>query len=204
MPRPKGRTLTQTVIVEAAIGCLEKEGEVALGVNRVARELGIQPPSLYNHLAGNEALRQAVVIEGIRRLLSALRHQAKRSTNRTPQARIRQAAHNFRQFVHKHPVLYTVMATVKLDPNAPDSGPVVQDVLSFYTECLEPLGLSDEEMIHASRLFASALQGFMQIELSGQFVRSHSLDESYSWMVERLIQAMQPAARNLANSNGED
>ena len=156
-------------------------------------------------MAGNEALRQAVVIEGIRRLLSDLRHQAKRSTNRTPPARIRQAAHDFRQFVHKHPVLYTVMAAVKLDPNDPDSAPVVQDVLSFYTECLQPLGLrSDKEMIHASRLWASALQGFMQIELSGQFVRSHSLDESYAWMVERLIQAMQPAARNLTNSDGED
>lgn len=57
MPRPKGQTLTQKVIVEAAIACIQKEGESALGVNRVARELGIQPPSLYNHIAGNEELR---------------------------------------------------------------------------------------------------------------------------------------------------
>lgn len=44
MGRPvKEKSLTQRDVVEAAIACVEAEGEAALGVNRVARELGITP-----------------------------------------------------------------------------------------------------------------------------------------------------------------
>jgi len=42
--------------------CRLREGESAPRVNRVAREFGIQPPSLYNHIAGNKALRLAVAV----------------------------------------------------------------------------------------------------------------------------------------------
>ena len=55
MGRPKGQTLSVAVIVAAAIACLEREGDSALGVNRIARLLGIQPPSMYKHFDGNAA-----------------------------------------------------------------------------------------------------------------------------------------------------
>ncbi len=55
MGRPKGQALSVAVIVEAAIACLEREGDSALGVNRIARLLGIQPPSMYKHFDGNAA-----------------------------------------------------------------------------------------------------------------------------------------------------
>ena len=42
MGRPtKENSLTQQDVIEAAIAILDREGETALGVNRVARELGI-------------------------------------------------------------------------------------------------------------------------------------------------------------------
>lgn len=44
-------------VIAAAIACLEQEGESALGVNRVARELNIKPPAIYKHLDGNAGLR---------------------------------------------------------------------------------------------------------------------------------------------------
>ena len=47
MGRPtKENSLNPQDVIEAAISCLDEEGESALGVNRVARELGIKPPAI--------------------------------------------------------------------------------------------------------------------------------------------------------------
>lgn len=63
MGRPtKENSLTKKDVIAAAIACLDREGEAALGVNRVARELGIKPPAIYKHFDGNAALRRAVVL----------------------------------------------------------------------------------------------------------------------------------------------
>ena len=63
MGRPtKENSLSPQDVINAAIACLEQDGESALGVNCVARELGIKPPAIYKHLDGNAALRKAVVL----------------------------------------------------------------------------------------------------------------------------------------------
>jgi AcrR family transcriptional regulator len=50
MGRPlKENSLTPQDVVQAAITCLDQEGELALGVNRVARALGVKPPAIYKH-----------------------------------------------------------------------------------------------------------------------------------------------------------
>lgn len=73
MGRPtKENSLTQQDVVEAAIVCIEKEGETALGVNRVARELGIKPPAIYKHFNGNAELRKAVALAIYQRFFKIL------------------------------------------------------------------------------------------------------------------------------------
>jgi len=64
MGRPlKENSLTPHDVVQAAINCLDRDGESALGVNRVARELEVKPPAIYKHLDGNTGLRRAVALE---------------------------------------------------------------------------------------------------------------------------------------------
>lgn len=113
MSFPKGQTLTQKDIVEAAIACIQKEGESVLGVNRVARELGIQPPSLYNHIAGNEELRRLVVVEGWRRCLTACLPSA--TEIKDGRERLKKSAYRFRRFVQENSSLYAVLMRYKLD-----------------------------------------------------------------------------------------
>lgn len=63
MGRPvKEKSLTRQDVINARLACLDKEGESALGVNRVAKELGIKPPAIYKHLDGNTGLRRAVAL----------------------------------------------------------------------------------------------------------------------------------------------
>lgn len=64
MGRPtKENSLSRQDVIVAAIACVDREGASALGVSRVARELGIKPPAIYKHLESGAALQKAVVLE---------------------------------------------------------------------------------------------------------------------------------------------
>ncbi|GAB1545480.1 TetR/AcrR family transcriptional regulator [Scytonema sp. NUACC21] len=189
MGRPlKENSLTKQDIVQAAIVCLEKEGECALGVNRVARSLGIKPPSIYKHLDGNPALRRAVALEIWQRFLT-LCHQQTTELNE-PLAMLRALLHAARNFARSHPALYAVMIQVQLQPSDPDFAPIVEKILNFYERALKPYDLSRDEMIDTIRMLHAAFYGFVAAELSGLLTLERSTDASYEVIIDALVAAI--------------
>lgn len=191
MPRPKGNCLTRQAVVEAAIACLQQEGEESLGVNRVARELGIQPPSLYNHVTGAGDLRQAVAVEGMRRLMAYLRQEIDGIPGR--QEQIHALAHAYRRFAHQQAALYGVIFGTSLDPGDPQVKPMIDDWMSFYDQRLQPFGLEGDAVVHGARFVISSLHGFVRMERSGKFRLEQSRDQSYEWLIQALINALEAA-----------
>ena len=188
MARPKGQTLSRQDVVDAAIRCLQQDGESALGVNRVARELGIRPPSVYKHINGNEALRRAVAIEGMRRLTDYLRHQVPSCHDH--RHLIRLIAYRVRQFFCEYPAVHHVVTTTPIEGD-PDYESAKQDFLAFNAEHLQPFGLKEDEVIHAVRGLVSACHGFVLMERSKRFTAPQSLDDSYEWLIDSLIFALE-------------
>jgi AcrR family transcriptional regulator len=60
MARPRQALLSRQRIVEAATALIDSEGLAALSTRRLATELGVRGPSLYNHVATKEDLLDAV------------------------------------------------------------------------------------------------------------------------------------------------
>jgi AcrR family transcriptional regulator len=60
MVRPKTPLLSRERIVEVAVTVIDAEGLDALSTRRLARELGVQAPSLYNHFSTKEDILDAV------------------------------------------------------------------------------------------------------------------------------------------------
>ncbi|GLY00982.1 MULTISPECIES: TetR/AcrR family transcriptional regulator C-terminal domain-containing protein [Actinoplanes] len=60
MARPRQALLTRQRIVEAASAMIDAEGLAALSMRRLATELGVQGPSLYNHFATKAEIVDAV------------------------------------------------------------------------------------------------------------------------------------------------
>jgi AcrR family transcriptional regulator len=60
MVRPRTPLLTRDRIVDVATGIIDAEGFDALSTRRLARELGVQAPSLYNHFATKEQILDAI------------------------------------------------------------------------------------------------------------------------------------------------
>jgi AcrR family transcriptional regulator len=60
MGRPRHPILTRGRIVEAALAVIDAEGLDDLSTRRLARELGVRAPSLYNHFATKDEILDAV------------------------------------------------------------------------------------------------------------------------------------------------
>src|SRR5438309_8181043 len=61
MARPRTPLLSREGIVAAALALVDAEGLDALSTRRLAAELGVSGPSLYNHVATKDELIDAVV-----------------------------------------------------------------------------------------------------------------------------------------------
>lgn len=63
--RPRTAVLNRGLILDTALRLLDERGEQGAGIRDIARELGVRPSALYNHIAGQDDL-----IDGVRELVS--------------------------------------------------------------------------------------------------------------------------------------
>lgn len=190
MGRPKKEnSLTRQDVIEAAINCLDREGETALGVNRVARELGIKPPAIYKHLDGNAALRQAVVLALWQRFFAYYKQQTAGLSD--PRALLMACGHATRDFARSHPAFYRVMMQVQLQPTDPEAAPIIQEALSFFRTGLESYGFTEDQLIDVMRMVNAAVSGFIAVEQAGLLTLNRSTDASFEVMLDALFVAIE-------------
>lgn len=63
--RPRESVLTRELIMNTALRLLDERGEQGAGIREIARELGVRPSALYNHVRGQDD-----IIGGVRELVS--------------------------------------------------------------------------------------------------------------------------------------
>lgn len=161
------------------------QGADALGVSRVANELGIKPPSIYNHVGTGDALARAVVLQANRELVEVLK-EAVRGVH-DPSAQLRALANATRRWAIDNGGLYTLMARVEPDNDDPAFVPVYRDLLDLFARPLGQLGVAEGEVIHAIRGMRASIHGFVLLESSGQFQLEVDPHASYRWLVDTMI-----------------
>ncbi len=190
MGRPlKENSLTPQDVIRAAINCLDKEGESALGVNRVARELGIKPPAIYKHLDGNAGLKRAVALEIWHNYWQDC--QGWTTGIAEPHALLRAGAQATRNFAQRYPARYTVMMQYQLRPTDPEEAEVIYHSLQSFKQSLQLYELSDDALIDTMRMVNAAIYGFITREQSELMTLSRSLDRSYEVMLDALLIAIE-------------
>jgi AcrR family transcriptional regulator len=195
MGRPlKENSLTPQDIVRAAIACLDQEGEAALGVNRVARELGIKPPAIYKHLEGNAGLRRAVALEIWRNYLADCQNQI--VSIEDPRALFRVGAQATRNFAQRYPAQYAVMTRYQMRPTDPEEAEMIQNSLRFFQRSLRLYGLNHDTLIDVMRMVNAAIYGFIIKEQSELMTLSRSTDQSYEVMLDALLVAIEHIRHN--------
>lgn len=190
MGRPrKENSLTPQAVVQAAIACLDQEGESALGVNRVARALGVKPPAIYKHLDGNPGLRRAVALAICRNYLADWQSQIGDSTD--PKTLIRLGAEATRHFAQRYPARYAVMMQYQMRPTDPEEAEIIQSSLCLLQKSLQLYELSEAALIDVMRMVNAAIYGFITREQHELMTLSRSTDQSYEVMLDALMVAIE-------------
>ncbi|WP_373541091.1 TetR/AcrR family transcriptional regulator [Chamaesiphon sp.] len=190
MGRPiKANSLTSKHVIDAAISCLDREGESALGVNRVARELGIKPPAIYKHLDGNTGLRRAVALQIWHDYLADCRSQTTGISEK--RSLFLAGARATRNFATAYPARYTVMMQYQLRPSDLEEAKIIHYSLGFFQEVLQLSELGQAALIDTMRIVNAAIYGFIMREKSDLMTLDRSPGDSYEVMLDALIVAIE-------------
>jgi AcrR family transcriptional regulator len=99
------RPLSRDLILRTALAIVDRDGLEALSMRRLATELGVEPMSLYHHIANKGALIDGVIGQVLDEVPTF------RDLSGTWQDRIREAARRLRQALVDHPRAAAAVAT---------------------------------------------------------------------------------------------
>ena len=196
MARRKGRSLTQRDVVKAALVCLREWGEEGLGVKYVAQQLGIKPPSLYNHVQGYEQLRHLVVIEGWKKATRHMRHfLAKKLAGEEIEL-----AEAICEFVRKYPTLFRVMASVSLVEEAE-----LTKAIQEYNQVLLRWLVGEQELEESDKqrmllVIRASTQGFCTMPFLAE--EKESREDAFAWTLQVLQEALHASLSLSAPKSG--
>jgi len=146
--------LTRERVVDAAIVVMDTEGLDAVSMRRVAREVGVEAMSLYNHVRDKDDLLQGVC-EGI-----MSRYEFPDGGGDWVE-RAKAGARAWRSLLQAHPDLVRLFAeTHGPAPSSPESLRPTEFALRLFREA----GLSDRDTVQAFHAFGGYIQGFVMME----------------------------------------
>ncbi|HEX7739625.1 MAG TPA: TetR family transcriptional regulator [Marmoricola sp.] len=151
---PKGeRQLTRAAIIDATLKVIDAEGLGAVGIRAVARVLGVDPKSLYNHVDGKDGLLDAVA----EHLLGSI---ALPETTGEVRADLRAIAYAFRTAALAHPEAATLVLTRQL--NSMEGLAPIGAILAV----LGAAGCPADEAVHLLRSAVAVLIGTLLREVN--------------------------------------
>lgn len=175
--------ITKDSILQAAIKISDKKGLTNLTLKDIALDLGIKPPSLYNHVSGIDDILSLIALKGLEELYNALSEASIGVAGRDAIVALSNA---YRKFAVENPTLYSAAQNPKLwhsDMAIHCSNKIImllKKLLSIYQ-------LDDTQCIHVIRALRSFLHGFSQLEYAKAFELKENLDESFQIGINLLL-----------------
>ncbi len=176
------RGLTRERVIEAALAVADADGLEAVTIARLAADLGVRPPSLYNHITGREDLLRAMTLRSLQDAGAALGAAAMGRAGVEALTALSQA---WRTFAREQPGRYasTVRAPARGDAELLAAG---ADVVEIVLAALRAWELEGDDAIHAVRIVRAALHGFVALEAGGGFGVPVDVDTSFDRLVATL------------------
>lgn len=177
-------------VVEAAARIANSDGYEALTLARLASELGVRSPSLYNHIDGLPGLHRELQIRGLREQAGVLSEAV---AGRTGDEALRALCGAYRRFASEQPGVYAaIQPSVHMSDE--QSRAAGDTVLAVFRDVLSAYGLAGDDAMHAVRALRSAIHGFTALEQAGAFGLPIAVDESFDRLVAMLADGLRNAA----------
>lgn len=182
-------------VLQAATTIVDAEGLGCLTIALLATSLGVKPPSLYNHIASLDRLKDALTHRAVLLLLDNSRDSL---AGVAGQEALNALGHSQRQFAREHPGLWAAMQLPlagwnEATQNAADA------YLNLVLAVLRGYGATGDNAVHAARVLRASLRGFIDLELGGGFGLPQNVDVSFSI----LLKMMHTSLKSYKNGVGE-
>jgi AcrR family transcriptional regulator len=157
-----------------------------LSLAALAERLGVRVPSLYKHVAGLEAVRQAISVRAKADLADALLHAA---SGRARTDALVAVCHAYRSWAKAHPGRYE--STLRApQPDDPEDVAVSDRAVGVIFGTLAGYGLEGDAAIDATRMLRANLHGFVALEAAGGYKLPQSVDRSFDALVSGLDRSL--------------
>lgn len=174
--------LGQREMLAVAKKIVDMEGLDSLTLARLALELSVKPPSLYNHFAGVDGLRDALTFSVLSELFE-----------RTRTALVGRAGRNAlfalaavqRVYAQEHPGLYG-LTLLSLHGTSVEMKKLGDEFLALFSVPFRDRVYAEGELYHILRSFRAGIAGFIEIERRGSFALAADRDTSFRYLLELL------------------
>ena len=182
--------LDKDTVVEAAADLLNTEGAEALTLNRLAQELGVKTPSLYNHVDGLPGLYRELALLNARTLGERFTQAA---IGQSGPAALIAVAEAYRAYIKESPGVYlaSLRSSGTQQPVDAELSTAEEKSLGVTVAVVASFGLTGEDALHAVRGLRSLVHGFATLEIAGGFGLPLSLEESFDRLLQMFVRALQ-------------
>jgi AcrR family transcriptional regulator len=187
MPRSH---LNKAGVVQAAARLVNESGPEALSLGRLAETLGVQPPSLYNHLDGLPGLLRELALLSTRELGERM---AAAAVGRAGPEAVRQVGQAYRTYIKENTGVYLLAqrSAALQNPPDPELSAAQERAVQVALAVVRGFGLADADALHAVRGLRSCVHGFAMLEAAGGFGLPLDCDESFRRLLEIFIRGLQ-------------
>ena len=182
------KRVDRAAVLVAAEVIVDRDGTAALTMSALARELGLQVSSLYNHVPSLEALRGELQNRAMRDLGVELRNEA---MGKTGERGLRALAHCLRAFAGAHPGRYGLAMSEPFDREG--FAAASQDCMAAFAAIIASYGVDDPSLEFQVSAFA-ALHGVVVLDNAGFLAPVFDADHIFETVLDQVVELMRSAA----------
>lgn len=179
----------RAALVDAAARMVNTEGVEALSLSRLAGEMGVRTPSLYNHVDGLSGLQRELALRNAQMLADVF---ADAAIGRAGADAVLALAQAFRDYIKQNPGIYMVSQRVTelVSPDDVELSTAMDRSVRIVAAVIASFGLQGDDALHAVRALRATVHGFATLEVVGGFGLPLDCDESFRRLILMLVRGL--------------
>ena len=175
--------LDKDIVVERAAQMANEVGLENITLKMIAKEFGIQTPSLYNHIKSLDDLKKSLMLYGWKQLESNLLLAV---VGVSGYDALRAMCYAFYEYATSNPGVFNAMLWYNKFQDD-ETLNATKQLFTVLFKIMETLNIPEETINHLIRTFRGFLEGYALLVNNGAFGNPISIKESFDLSVEVLL-----------------
>ena len=175
--------ISDALIVETSARISNKVGLDNLSLKRVADELNIKSPSLYNHISGLEEIKIQLMFYGWKQMEEKMIDSA---VGVAGYEALKNMCYAFYDYATTNKGVFTAMLWYNKYDNE-EANNTTKRLFTLLFKVMKPLNISEENINHTIRTLRSFLEGFSLLVNNNAFGNPISIKESFDLSLEIIM-----------------